>query len=165
MKKVFFLVSTILCTSLLAQSQNQPGKKKESVLILETGVSSDWDFKSNYTSLSPTFGFEFRTLKEKLEVEVGATPYYSNSNYNWQLEMLIKKPYDISPQMEIMFGAGPKWTLSSEGNSASVDIVTDLMYWPFKKRIGFYFEPGYDYGLKNQHEQSLGISTGLIVGL
>ena len=70
-----------------------------------------------------------------------------------------------SQKVELMVGAGPQWSITGDQHSVSAELAVDIMYWPFKKTIGFYWEPNYDYGFDKQHEQSIGCSAGIIIAI
>jgi len=70
-----------------------------------------------------------------------------------------------------MVGIGPEWIharqFSATTNSLGGEAVADFMYWPSsaKHRFGWYVEPGYEYSFGRGHEQSLGISGGLLIAI
>jgi len=69
-----------------------------------------------------------------------------------------------------MFGLGPEWVHTtghgSTNNSVSGEVVLDFMVWPYsKRRFGWYLEPSYGYDFGRGHEQSLGISAGLLIAI
>jgi hypothetical protein len=69
-----------------------------------------------------------------------------------------------------MFGIGPEWEhtiVSGKGsNSISAEAVGDFMFWPKKRRrFGWYLEPSYGYSFRSGHEQSLGVSGGLLIAI
>lgn len=169
--KIFFLLFLIFLlfgfNNLHAQGLNNTNlnKEKEPVAIMELGITPSWDLIRPNCLIGPTIGIEFTPVKEKLEIEIGASQYYNGPNYNWQFDLLFKKPYEISKKIEVMVGAGPQWSFSGNNHSLSAEIAVDLMYWPFKKTIGFYLEPNYDYEFQKQNEQSIGFSTGLIIAI
>jgi hypothetical protein len=40
------------------------------------------------------------------------------------------------------------------------------MFWPNgRHRFGWYLEPAYDYSFMGGHQQSVGISAGLLIGI
>ena len=125
-------------------------KEKEPIAIMELGMAPSWDVKSPNSLLGPTIGIECTPIPDKLEIEFGATQYYNGPKYNWQFDFLLKKPYDISKTIELMVGAGPQWSITGDQHSVSAELAVDIMYWPFKKTIGFYWEPNYDYGFEKQ---------------
>jgi hypothetical protein len=83
---------------------------------------------------------------------------------------LFKKPWTLSKKAEFMFGLGPEWVHTSQHgittNSVAIEAVLDFMFWPSgKHRFGWYLEPGYDYNFGSGHEQSLGITGGLLIAI
>ena len=51
-------------------------------------------------------------------------------------------------------------------NSPGGEIALDFMFWPFeKKKFGWYLEPAYDYSFGKGHEQSIGMSGGLLISI
>lgn len=69
--------------------------------------------------------------------------------------------------MEFMIGIGPEWIHANErsmtANSVAGEGILDFMYWPSAKhKFGWYVEPGYEYSFGRGHEQSVGISGGLL---
>jgi hypothetical protein len=40
------------------------------------------------------------------------------------------------------------------------------MFWPTgRHRFGWFLEPAYDYSFAGGHEQSIGMSAGLLIGI
>ena len=68
-----------------------------------------------------------------------------------------------------MFGVGPEWihTRARRVNElAGGEVALDFMFWPSAKhRFGWYLEPAYDYSFARGHEQSIGISGGLLIAI
>jgi hypothetical protein len=69
-----------------------------------------------------------------------------------------------------MFGVGPEWEHVDEGgvktNSLAGEVAGDFMFWPVaKRRFGWYLEPAYDYSFGHGHEQSMGITGGLLISI
>jgi len=51
-------------------------------------------------------------------------------------------------------------------DSVGGEAVLDFMFWPSRKhRFGWYLEPGYEYDFGRGHEQSAGISGGLLIAI
>jgi hypothetical protein len=51
-------------------------------------------------------------------------------------------------------------------NSISGEVAGDFMFWPNgKHRFGWYLEPAYDYNFMAGHQQSIGMSAGLLIGI
>ena len=69
-----------------------------------------------------------------------------------------------------MLGIGPEWIHTNaygiEMNSIGGEVALDFMFWSSRKhRFGWYLEPSYDYKFGPGHEQSLGISGGLLISI
>jgi hypothetical protein len=109
-------------------------------------------------------------IENWLELEVGTTPFFGRSKTEWDTDLLFKKPWTLSKKSEFMFGVGPEWVHTREDgtatNSVAVEAAGDFMFWPAKRhRFGWYLEPAYDYGFEHGHEQSIGISGGLLIAI
>ena len=51
-------------------------------------------------------------------------------------------------------------------NSFSAEIAGDFMFWPTgEHRFGWFLEPTYDYSFAGGHQQSIGMSGGLLIGI
>jgi hypothetical protein len=69
-----------------------------------------------------------------------------------------------------MLGVGPEWVhLKQKGkvsNSIAGEVAADLMCWPSgKHHFGWFLEPVYDYSFARGHQQSIGMSAGLLIGI
>jgi len=51
-------------------------------------------------------------------------------------------------------------------NSVGGEVALDFMFWPSRKRrFGWYLEPSYDYDFGRGHEQSVGVTGGLLIAI
>jgi len=72
--------------------------------------------------------------------------------------------------VEFEFGVGPEW-MHTTGGRQSVDSIggeaaIEFMFWPWPERkFGWYLEPNYGYDFGKGHEQSLGVSVGLLIAI
>lgn len=158
----FFLLST---ASAFAQAADT-----EPAAVLELGGATDWNFKDGGSNFGPTVAVEVTPIENWLELEAGVTPAFRRHSTEWATDLLFKKPWTISEKAEFMVGAGPEWVHTREfgvtTNSPAGEVVLDFMFWPSAKhRFGWYLEPGYEYNFGRGHEQSLGISGGLLIGI
>jgi hypothetical protein len=143
------------------------GEDKEPAAIVEIGGAGDWGLRGG-SSLGPTIAAEVTPIENWLELESGVTTLFSHGQTEWDADFLFKKPYTLSDTVEFMFGVGPEWTHTiTEGktvDSIAGEAALDFMFWPWANRkYGLYLEPSYDYGFGRGHEQSLGISGGLLI--
>jgi hypothetical protein len=147
------------CGSAFAQSEAEPSA------IVELGAAAAQDGSSSF---GPAVAIEATPIENWLEIEVGVTPLFRRHATEWDTDLLFKKPWTLSKKAEFMVGVGPEWIHTSQygmtPNSVSGEAALDFMYWPSaKRRFGWYIEPGYEYNFGRGHEQSFGVSGGLLI--
>jgi hypothetical protein len=151
--------------SLFAQSGD-----KEPAAVVELGGAADWSVKDGGSSFGPTVAVEVTPVENWLELEAGITPLFARHSTEWGIDLLFKKPWTLSKKAEFMLGVGPEWVHATKygmtTNSASAEVVLDFMFWPSaKRRFGWYLEPGYEYNFGRGHEQSVGMTGGLLIAI
>jgi hypothetical protein len=165
--KCLLMLALFLC---FGRAFAQPDDQKEPVAIVEVGGAPGWSITGGGSSFSPTAAIEVTPIENWLEIEAGVTPIFSRHSTEWDTDLLFKKPWTISKKMEFMFGMGPEWInirkFGITTNSVGAEVALDFMFWPsVKHRFGWYLEPGYDYNFGRGHEQSLGMSGGLLIAI
>jgi hypothetical protein len=164
--KTVLIVFLFLCSgSAFAQSV-----EKEPVAVVEIGAAANWNFKGGGSSFGPTVAVEVTPIENWLELEAGVTPLFTRHSAEWDVDLLFKKPWTLSKKAEFMLGVGPEWVHLTKNsvttNSVSGEAVLDLMFWPAAQhRFGWYLEPDYEYNFGRGHEQSFGISGGLLIAI
>lgn len=143
---------------------------REPVAIVELGGSASQSLTGGGASFGPTVAVEVTPIENWLELEAGVTPLFARHSTEWDTDLLFKKPWTLSKKAEFMAGIGPEWVHATKygatTNSVSGEAVLDFMFWPSAKhRFGWYVEPGYEYNFGRGHEQSLGISGGLLIAI
>ena len=141
---------------------------KEPSAILELGGAAYGNVKGGGSSFGPSVSGEITPIEKWLEIEAGVTPLFSRRSTEWTADLVFKKPWDLSKKVEFMVGAGPEWVHTNEQgrtpNSISAEVVADFMFWRSeKRRLGWYLEPTYEYNFGRGHEQSLGLTGGLLI--
>jgi len=164
--KPVLIAALFLCAgNAVAQSAD-----KEPVAVVELGGAADWNLKDGGSSFGPTAAIEVTPIENWLELEAGVTPLFTRHSTEWDTDLLFKKPWTLSKKAEFMLGVGPQWAHATKygvtTNSVSGEVAGDFMFWPSaKRRFGWYLEPGYEYNFGGGHEQSLGISGGLLIAI
>jgi hypothetical protein len=164
-KKSVLIATLFLCAgNAFAQSVD-----KEPAAIVELGGAGDWNVKGG-SSFGPTAAVEVTPIENWLELEAGVTPLFARHSKEWDVDLLFKKPWTLSRKAEFMVGLGPEWVHATKygmtSNSISGEVALDFMFWPSAKhRFGWYVEPGYEYNFGSGHEQSLGVSGGLLIAI
>ncbi|MGD0738396.1 MAG: hypothetical protein ABR957_02290 [Terracidiphilus sp.] len=161
------VLTLVLFATLPALSQSPD---KDPAAILEFGAAASVNPKDGTSSYGPSFAFEVTPIENWLEIEAGTTPLFRSRSTEWDTDVIFKKPWTLSRKAEFMAGIGPEWVHSNEAgskpNSIAGEAALDFMFWPTgKHKFGWYFEPSYDYNFMRGHEQSVGITGGLLVAI
>ncbi len=139
------------------------------LVILEVGAATNWNFAGGAATFAPNLAAECTPIEHWLELEAGVTPFYTRTLTEWDTDFLFKKPWDISRKAEFMVGVGPQWAHVRQGgkasNSFSGELAGDFMFWPSgRHHFGWFLEPAYTYSFAGGHQQSIGMSAGLLIG-
>ena len=150
--------------------RQEAGEDKDPVAILELGAATSWNLSGGAATFAPNLAAEVTPIENWLELEAGVSPFYTRNSTEWDTDLLFKKPWTISRKAEFMLGVGPQWVhLSQNGkvtNSIAGEVAGDFMFWPTgKHRFGWFLEPAYDYSFAGGHQQSVGMSAGLLIGI
>ena len=145
-------------------------EEKDPIVILELGAATSWNLSGGATTFAPSFASEVTPIEHWLELEAGVSPFYTRNSTEWDTDLLFKKPWTLSPKTEFMVGVGPQWVhLRKNGkvtNTIAGEVAADFMFWPTgKHRFGWFLEPAYDYSFARGHQQSIGMSAGLLIGI
>jgi hypothetical protein len=165
-RKIVLIASFLLCSgNAFAQSAD-----KEPAAILELGGAAGWSLKGGGSNFGPSAAVEFTPIEKWLELEAGVTPLFGRHSTEWDTDLLFKKPWTLARKAEFMFGAGPEWIHTSANgvttNCLGGEVALDFMFWPSAKhRFGWYLEPSYEYDFARGHEQSVGITAGLLIAI
>jgi hypothetical protein len=160
------LACLLLCSgNALAQSPD-----KDPAAILEFGAAPSQSLTGGGASFGPDVAVEFTPIDNWLEIEAGVTPLFGHDSTEWDTDLLFKKPWTFSKKAEFMAGVGPEWIHTTEHgtttDAAGIEVAADFMFWPSgRHKFGWFLEPAYDYSFGSGHEQSLGISGGLLIGI
>lgn len=143
-------------------------KDKEPYAIVELGGATAWGINGGGWSFGPNFAVEVTPVEKWLELEAGTTPLFRRHSTEWDTDLLFKKPWTLSKKVEFMAGIGPEWIHTRANgvtaNALGGEAALDFMFWPSPKRkFGWYLEPSYDYSFASGHEQSIGVSFGLLI--
>ena len=143
---------------------------KDPIAILEVGAATSWNFSGGAATFAPNLAAEVTPIENWLEIEAGVSPFYTRNSTEWDTDLLFKKPWTLSRKSEFMLGVGPSWVhLKQHGkvnNSIAGEVAGDFMFWPTgKHRFGWFLEPAYDYSFAGGHQQSIGMSAGLLIGI
>ena len=161
MKRVFGLLLVLLPGAAAAQ-------EKEPAAIVELGGAASWGTNGGGSAYGPSAAVETTPIENWLELEAGTSELFSHGQTEWDTDLLFKKPFTLSRNVEFMFGVGPEWqhtrTFGKSSDTVAGEVALDFMFWPWRgRKLGLYLEPAYDYGFSHCHEQSLGVSAGILI--
>jgi hypothetical protein len=79
-------------------------------------------------------------------------------------------PLGLPDNVEVTFGGGPAWLHTVGGgeviNSLGATAQLDFQVWQLPERkFGWFVEPSYDYSFGREHEQSLGVTVGVLFAI
>jgi hypothetical protein len=168
MSKSTARVGLMAALILLAGNSFGYAEDKEPTAILEIGGAGEWGLQGGGSNYGPNLSVETTPIEDWLELEAGVTPFFSNGLTEWDFDFLFKKPATLSDTVEFMFGLGPSWSHTVGGGKTTdtfgAEAALDFMFWPWTgRRVGWYAEPSYGYSFGSGHEQSLGMSGGLLI--
>jgi hypothetical protein len=161
------LVLLVMAADASAQPSATASDVEDHSVVFELGWVGDWSHEEGVHPKGATFAFEVTPIEHWLELEVGVSTLRADGATEVPIDVLFKKPWQISPQFEFMIGVGPElvhvtgtapqtyWGLSS---------VLDFMFWP-KKSIGWYVEPAYEVTFHDgTAHHGLAVAAGLLIG-
>jgi hypothetical protein len=162
----FLLVAFLLIGSRNVFAQSVEADK-EPTAVIELGGAASKSITGAGSSFGPSVAVELTPIENWLELEAGVTPLFSRHSTEWSIDLLFKKPWTLSKKVEFMVGVGPEWIhTGGSGNSVGGEAVADFMFWRSSKhKFGWYLEPTYDYNFGRGHEQSVGVTAGLLIGI
>ncbi len=110
---------------------------------------------------------EWEAVPEWLELELGASLLAIDGGVELPVELQLKKPFRITPGVELMLGVGPEvLQISAPQGQSTVYGVTwalDLMFWPWR-HAGFWIEPSNDVYFRDRATLGVGSTGGVLFG-
>lgn len=164
-----FILLLFCETAYSQQAPRDTAKEKESVAIAEIGGATSFNLKGG-AGFGYDLAIEMTPIEDWLELELGVSPVFTNHSRETDIDLLFKKPWTLSQKLEFMLGIGPAFTHESDhgniNNFWSGELAVDLMFWPgTRHRFGLFVEPAYQYGFGQEHDQSIGLSAGLLIAI
>jgi hypothetical protein len=142
-------------------------QEKEHWIVLEIGPAGEWPLKGDKNNFGGSFALESTLIENWLELEVGLTALSTSGRSEWSGDLLFKKPFRISPEFELMVGAGPSIGKALNGPDRDTDVsatfALDFMFWP-TKNLGWFLETTWSINPRNGH-QAIGATAGILIGI
>ncbi len=141
----------------------EPEAAEHRGLVLEVAPAAEWGLGGDgKTSFGPSFALAVTPIEHQLEVEFGLTPLFDRGRADWEGEIVFKKPFELTKNLELLVGIGPQWTAPS--NSFGAVAKLDLVYWK-TSQVGLFVEPSYSYAFNVGHEQNFTLKAGFLFAL
>jgi len=129
--------------------------------VLEIGAAAERALGDNSTSFGPSVAVEVTPIEHWLEIEAGIASLRSKDGTEWETDLVFKKPFQLSKNVEFMVGVGPQW---SSASSFGATAVLDFMFWT-TPQYGWFVEPSYSYAFNRGHDRNLALNVGLLFAL
>ena len=129
--------------------------------VLEFGGAAEWGLQDGKAGFGPSAAIEVTPIEHWLEIEAGVTSLRSRDGAEYEADLVFKKPFQISNNVEFMIGLGPQW---SSGSGFGATAALDLMVWT-SPQFGWFVTPSYSYAFTRGHDQNLAVNVGLLIAL
>ena len=150
-----------------AEAQGLPSPEIEHRMVVGFGGAMDADLSGGSVHGGGSLFVEVTAIDEWLEVELGISALRADCGGTVPIDLLFKKPFRLSPRIELMVGLGPEMVSyvrsRSRGKFIDVEAVADLMFWP-SPHVGFGIEPSYEGTARGGWENGLGGTASIIFG-
>ena len=169
MKAFTMAVTLLACARLIpaaahasdAEARSPPPQERYR-FVLGAGAAAETE-----TPTAGRFGaaafLELEAIDGWLELELGAQILATAPGREASLDLLLKKPFRVTPRLEVMTGLGPTVTQASGAGETrtawGIEAAVDFMYWP-AGRVGFWAEPAYEIVLSGALAQVASCTAG-----
>jgi hypothetical protein len=147
--------------------ESAPRADADHAIVFELGWSGDWSHDEGFHPKGATLAFEVTPIEHWLELEFGVAALHADGLTEIPIDVLFKKPWQVSRQFEFMVGIGPELIHATGPNPETyggLTSVLDFMFWPTKS-VGWYLEPGYEVTFHDgTAHHGFAMAAGLIVG-
>jgi hypothetical protein len=139
-----------------------PAEAEEHGWVLELGPAAEWPLQGDTPNYGANIAIEREVIAGWLEIEFGMSGLWTAGRGELSWDLLFKKPFTLSPTVELMVGAGPSFSKPTNGDvgTASITFALDLMVWP-KQRMGWFVEPTFSF-TPGTGQTSLGATAGIL---
>jgi hypothetical protein len=130
--------------------------------VLEIGPAAEWPLQGDTPNYGANIAVEREVIDGWLEIEFGMSGLWTAGRGELSWDLLFKKPFTLSPTVELMAGAGPSFSQPTNGaaGTASIAFALDLMVWP-QQRVGWFVEPTFSV-TPGTGQTSVGATAGIL---
>src|SRR5258708_11477045 len=92
----------------------EPEAAEHRNLVFEFAPAAEWGLGDDgKTKFGPSFALAVTPIEHQLEIEFGLTPMFDHGKADCEGEIVFKKPFEFSKNLELLFGLAPQWSLPS----------------------------------------------------
>ena len=99
-----------------AHEPERDSSGQDHALVLELDPAAEWPLQRYRPNYGGNIAVEKEVIEDWLEVELGLTGLGTSGRGKLSTDLLIKKPFRLSPTFEFMNGAGPEITRTLSGS-------------------------------------------------
>ncbi len=177
-KCIAFAIAALLVTCAAnARSDGESGTRVEKgepdteearhTIILGVGGAAELELGDGSLHPGPNAFVEYEAIENWLELELGVSVLAAEGGREVPVDLLFKKPFQLTSRLELMIGLGPQIVSVSgtekNGTFIGGEIVFDFMFWPLH-HFGFWVEPSYGFLFRGGVSHGLSTTGGVIFG-
>jgi len=167
--RCFQFAAAAVLVAAVAAAADARAADPEPRTVIELGGAAGYSLKGGGPSGGPDVAVEVGVVENWLEIEVGVAPVFGHGGTEWDADFVFKKPFDLTDKLELAIGTGPEWVHTAgaaKADTLAAEGEVDLAYWLGARHdIGLFVEPTYERSFGRGHEQSLGVTAGLCIGV
>jgi hypothetical protein len=170
MKNAVVVTVIVSLWAIVASSQEETEQRglaniEEPNFVLKIAPAAEWPLHGERANYGGNIAVEREVIENWLELEAGLTGLGTSGRGELSADLLFKKPFRLSPELEFFIGVGPEivhtFSGSDKGTSASVEFATELMFLP-RSGVGWYLEPAFSVGPATGMK-AFGLTGGLAI--
>ncbi len=163
----FALAAGLLAWPSNARAQDAPGEETEHTLVVGVGGVGELELADGSLHPGGNVMIEWDAIENWLELEIGASVLAADHGVAVPIDLLAKKPFQLTRWAELMIGVGPELvqvTGTGRGTFFGGEAALDLMFGPWGRRVGLWVEPEYDLIVHDGVVSGVGSTGGVLVG-
>jgi hypothetical protein len=164
---LFCLLSGLNARGAYASEDKVGDRGTEHTVIAGVGGATDIELGPASIHRGLSAFVEYEAIDNWLEFEMGVQVLAAEGGIEVPVDLLIKKPFSLTPRWELMVGVGPEVVRTFRGGKNGTywggELAFDFMFWP-SRHVGLWVEPTYDLVFRDGVSRGLGCTGGGIVG-
>ena len=140
----------------------------EHTVIIGGGGAIERELGERSTHAGANVFLEYEAIQGWLELELGVSWLAVPGGTELPIDLLMKKPFSLTRELELMVGVGPQivrvFHPNEGGTFLGVEFALDFMYWP-TRHVGLWLQPAYGVVFRGSgSSHGLSSTAGIIAG-